>query len=203
MCLPTYFSNDTKSYHASLLIVQHSRTGDWFYYESVEEFEQLKACLHPRGFLESTLKLKLEKHADSIVRGLGIYNDLRGLSASECVNGAKPGALGFLSKRDECVRLLLEIGNHKKRPVVDTNTEAWTSWSSRVDTVSGMLDVGSSLISLVELTLEMEGLLFADKSTTWGAAIHERSIWTYSSSNAKTFSYLMMKIADLKDWLKF
>jgi hypothetical protein len=203
LSLPTYFSNDTKSSDASLLIVQHSKTGAWFYYESVEEFEQLKACLHPRGFLESALKLKLEKHADSIVRGFGVYNDLRGLTANECVNGAKPGVLGFFSKRDECVRLLLEIGNHKKRPVVDSNTQAWTSWSSRVDTVSGMLDVGPTLTSLVKLTLEMEGLLFADKCTTWGAAHHERNIWTYSSSNAKTFSYLMMKIADLKDWLKF
>ena len=201
ICFPPTFGDDLEM---SALFVQDHRSGLWYLYDSADCLQQLKESLHPRGIKESALRQRLDNITPGLIRGFNGCKEAKSWELDE-KKRAELKPLWVL-RHQEIKKLLLEIGNHKKRLKVTASEGRWSQWVAKVEAsveTLGFGDKGKVLDTLAQYTFEMENLLNEDGALTWGSAKHERNIWLYSAKRVKTFAFLLMKIFDLKQYVSF
>ena len=72
------------------------------------------------------------------------------------------------------------------------DTTQWKIWVTKVNSLTG------NLADAIPLALEYEEMLYRYDIIKWTHRLHERRLWIYACSKAKTLSYLLMKILELR-----
>ena len=171
------------------LFVEHNVSGKWYMYKSVERFDTMLKSLNLRGVRESALYDQLSVRAENVRHGIKLLEDTdRGGANSKDFSSPTSGTAMRLNNLKD---VLLECAQKTKLPRT-ADMAKWQLWVTKVKSLDG------GLSNAIPLVLEYEEILYSHDILKWVSILHERRLWRYACSKAKTLSYLLMKVLELK-----
>ena len=171
------------------LFVEHNVSGKWYMYKSVERFDTMLTSLNVRGVRESALYDHLSVRAENVRQGIKLLeNTVRGGANSSNFSSHISGTATRLNYVKD---VLLDCAQKTKLPRT-ADMSKWQIWVTKVKSLDG------GLSNAIPLVLEYEEILYSHDILKWASILHERRLWRYACSTAKTLSYLLMKILELK-----
>lgn len=179
-CLPD------ESYPVALF-VEHHVSGNWYMYKTIEEFQTMLQSLNTRGIRESKLYDELNWRADNIKEGMEFLQDTR----RRTTTSNKNDKIGVNARLNQIKSTLIKYATKVKLPRSIDETQ-WKVWMTKVNSLQG------NLSNTIPLVLEYEQMLYQFDVLKWTGKLHDRRLWIYACSNAKSLSYLHMKIIQLK-----
>ncbi len=181
---PRCFESDT---YPVALFVEHHLSGKWFMYKTVEDVQTLLKSLNTRGIRESHLFEELKKREDNIAQGIALLDS----TARTVKNNIENDSIGVNARLRIIKETLITYATKVKLPRTADATQ-WKIWVTKVNSLTG------NLADAIPLALEYEEMLYRYDIIKWTHRLHERRLWIYACSKAKTLSYLLMKILELR-----
>ena len=156
-------------------------------YKTTEEFQTMLQSLNTRGIRESKLYDELNWRADNIKEGMEFLQDTR----RRTTTSNKNDNIGVNARLNQIKSTLIKYATKVKLPRSIDETQ-WKVWMTKVNSLQG------NLSNTIPLVLEYEQMLYQFDVLKWTGKLHDRRLWIYACSNAKSLSYLHMKIIQLK-----